>query len=57
MLEKVNRLVSIRGDEKYEVMIWDKISNQKIDSDVENYIYELSGIDLCQKCMQKGNIF
>lgn len=57
MLEKLNRLVSIRGDEKYEVMIWDKISNQKIDSDVENYIYELSGIDLCQKCMQKGNIF
>lgn len=27
MLEKFNRLVSIRGDEKYEVMIWDKILN------------------------------
>lgn len=57
MLERLNRLVDIRCDENYERMIWEKISNRKFDSDVENYIYELSGIDLCQKCIQKGYIF
>ena len=57
MLEKLNRLLSIRCDEKYEIMIWDKISTKEFDSDVENYIYELPGVDLCQKCIQKGIVF
>ena len=57
MLEELNDFISLTSDKEYEKKIWKKISNQKFDSDVENYISSMRGKDLCKNCIQKGTDF
>lgn len=57
MLSYLNRWLHIRTAENFETMIWDKIESRGFDSDVESYIYQMTGADLCKKCILQGSIF
>ena len=56
MLSYLNRWLHIRTAENFETMIWDKIESRDFDSDVESYIYEMTGANLCKKCIFKGSV-
>lgn len=56
MLNYLNRWFHIRTAENFETMIWDKIESRDFDSDVESYIYEMTGANLCKKCIFKGSV-
>lgn len=57
MLNALNKWMSMRSDKEFENIMWSKISQEIFDSDVENYIYEMSGDDLCKNCIKKGHVF
>lgn len=57
MLTALNRWITIRSAAEFEKAIWKKIAEGTFDEDIENYIYELSGDILCQKCIDNGETF
>ncbi|EHJ52556.1 serine/threonine-protein kinase [Streptococcus macacae] len=57
MLNALNKWVTVRNNKDFKNVMWSKISQEIFDSDVENYIYEMSGDELCKNCIKKGHFF